>query len=438
MRIAFVASEAVPFAKTGGLADVVGALAAQMAARGHEVRLYVPAYPCALRAAGETEPGPELAVPIGASPARGRFLRSRVGGVEARLLECPAYFGRPGLYQEAGRDYPDNAERFAFFCRAVLEDCRAPGAAPDVFHCHDWQTGLVPALLAAGRDGALAGSSSVFTIHNLAYQGNFPAAAFAVTGLPAAAFSPAGLEYHGNVGYLKAGLVYADGLSTVSPEYAREIQTEELGMGMDGVLRGRAGSLRGILNGLDVDAWDPARDAALLRRYGPRDWEEGKKACKRELQGECALEQNVGELLIGAVARLDPQKGLDLGLQVLPEALARGAQFVLVGQGRPDLERAFEDFAHANPRNVHFHTGFDDGFARRVYAAADLFLMPSRFEPCGLGQLIAMRYGALPLATRTGGLADTVRERASAAGPANGFLGERAVPAPLAAALARA
>lgn len=422
-------SEAVPFSKTGGLADVGGALPKAQAAAGGRVCVFTPAYGGASALGREAA---RLKVPLGGASVSARVLRAPLGKAEAYLIDHPAFFDRAGLYGEDGVDYPDNAERFAFFARAVLEACRALRLGPAVFHAHDWQAGLLPALLKTvyRDDAVLGGSPSVFTVHNMGYQGVFPKEALAVSGLPASSFGLDGVEYWGKVSYLKAGLAYADILTTVSPTHAREVQEPAFGRGLEGLLRARAADLHGVLNGLDPEAWDPATDPALPVRYGLKDAAKGKAAAKAAVQKAFGLEPDGDAFLVGAVTRLDHQKGVDVALAAVETFLSRGLQFALVGSGDPALERAAADFAAKHPGRASYANAFDDDRARLVYAGADAFLMPSRYEPCGLGQQIAMRYGTLPVAVRTGGLADTV--------PPHGFLAPSAEPGPVGAALAEA
>ncbi|MDE2490676.1 MAG: glycogen synthase, partial [Elusimicrobia bacterium] len=423
MKILFVASEAVPFCKTGGLADVVGALAQKLGAAGHDVCLFLPKYRAVRAPQLEEGRALPLRVPLGGGSVEVglRFLHRR--DVTVYFVDYPLFFDRDGLYGSGGKDHEDNDRRFALFCLAALEGAKAVGFKPDVVHAHDWQAGLVCAHLKRryADDPHFAGTRSVFTVHNMAYQGNFPRAALETAGLDPRDWTPQGLEYYGQVSYLKAGLAFADRLTTVSPTYAREIRSPEHGFGFEGLLRSRAGALSGILNGLDVDAWDPSRDASLPRRYGPADAAAGKAACRDALRAQCGLEPRADLALLGIVSRLDYQKGLDLALPAVEARLDR-AQLVALGTGDPALTEALAALERRHPGRVHFHRQFDEPFAHRVYAASDLFLMPSRFEPCGLGQLIAMRYGALPVAARTGGLVDTVAEEASGSLPANGFL----------------
>ncbi len=436
MKILFVASEAVPFCKTGGLADVVGTLALKLGAAGHDVCLFLPKY-SAVRAPsldeGKARP---LTVELGGEKTEVglRFLHRR--SVSNYFVDCPPFFDRDGLYGVSGKDHDDNDKRFALFCVAALEGAKAIGFKPDVVHAHDWQTGPVCAHLKRrySKDEHFKGTGSVFTVHNMAYQGNFPRASLTASGFAPEDFSSDGLEYYGQISFLKAGLAYADRITTVSPTYAREIQGAEHGFGFEGLLQRRTKVLRGVLNGLDTEIWDPSRDPAIPRRYGAADAAAGKAACKEALLKECGLETRSDRALIGVVSRLDYQKGLDLAIPAVEARLDR-AQFVVLGTGDPALTEQLAALERRHPGQVHFHRQFDEPFAHRVYAASDVFLMPSRFEPCGLGQMIAMRYGSVPVAARTGGLADTVFETGS---KANGFLCAPNDGADLAAALDRA
>jgi starch synthase len=439
VKILLAASEAVPYCKTGGLADVVGALAQRLGAAGHDACLFLPKYRAVRAASLEGGIVRPLKVPLGGREIEVglRFLHRR--GVAVYFVDYPLYFDREGLYGDAGRDHADNAERFALFSRAVLEGAKLAGFRPDAIHLHDWQTGLVAAHLKRHYkdDPFFRGATCVFTIHNMAYQGNFPRSALELSGFGPEDWSPDGLEYYGQVSYLKAGLVHADRLNTVSPTYAREIQeSPDRGFGFEGLLRRRAGSLSGVLNGVDLEVWDPSRDPALPRRYAEADAAAGKAACREALRRECGL-QSGDKPLMGVVSRLDYQKGLDLLLAAVEPRLSR-AQLVVLGTGDPSLTEAYASLERRHPGSVHFHRQFDEPFAHRVYAASDLFLMPSRFEPCGLGQMIAMRYGAVPVVSRTGGLADTVFESAAPGREANGFLFEPGDAAGLGSALDRA
>jgi len=440
VKILVAASEAVPFCKTGGLADVVGALTQRLGGLGHDVCLFLPKYRSIRAASLEGGIAHPIKVPVaGGSVDVGlSFLHRR--GVSVYFVDYPLYFDREGLYGNAGKDHEDNDRRYALFSRAVLEGAKAIGFKPDVIHLHDWQTGLVAAHLKRHykNDPHFAGTGCVFTIHNMAYQGNFPPAALAAGGFGPEDWSSEGLEYYGQVSYLKGGIVHADKLTTVSATYAREIQeSPDRGFGLEGLLQRRSRDLRGILNGIDLETWDPSRDASLPRKFSPDDAAAGKAACKEALQRECGLELRGDRPLIGVVSRLDYQKGLDIALAALEPRLDR-CQLVVLGTGDPSLTEMFAALERRRKGAVHFHRQFDEPFAHRVYAASDLFLMASRFEPCGLGQMIAMRYGAVPVVSRTGGLNDTVFEEPRDGRPANGFLCEPGDGADLARALDRA
>ncbi len=411
MKILFVASEAVPWCKTGGLADVVGTLAQKLGALGHDVCLFLPKYRAVQAAPLEEGQSRPLRIKLsGEEHEVGlRFLHRRA--VTTYFVDYPPFFDRDGLYGVSGRDHEDNDRRFALFSLAALEGAKAAGFKPDIVHAHDWQAGPVCAHLKRryAGDPHFARTGSVFTVHNMAYQGNFPRAALEAAGFGAADWSSDGLEYYGQVSYLKAGLAYADRLTTVSPTYAHEIQGSEHGFGFEGLLQRRSAVMRGVLNGLDIETWDPSRDAALPRRYGPADAAAGKAGCKESLQRECGLEVRADRALVGVVSRLDYQKGLDLAIPAVEARLDR-CQLVVLGTGDPALTEQLAALERRHPGKVHFHRAFDESFAHRVYAASDLFLMPSRFEPCGLGQMIAMRYGSVPVVARTGGLVDTVSD----------------------------
>jgi starch synthase len=435
MRVLFCASEVVPLAKTGGLADVAGALPAALAARGVDVRLAMPRYRGI--SIEQAHLGP-VEVRTGDQMLAGTVGEARLPGgpLPVWLVDQPALFDRPGLYGEGGADYEDNLVRFAFFSRAVLQHLRVQAWRPDVIHCNDWQTALIPAILAAEGSGP----ATVFTIHNLAYQGLFPAAQFPRTGLPRAMFTMQGLEFWGQVNLLKGGLYHADVLSTVSETYAGEIQTEEFGAGLDGVLRDRADDLFGILNGVDYAVWDPTVDTLIPARYSADDLG-GKAVCKQHLQQALHLPIEPGTPLIGMVTRLADQKGLDLVAEVINDLLDLGVQFALLGTGDPRYHALFEDLMARRPAQVAGRLGFDNTLAHLIEAGADLFLMPSRYEPSGLNQLYSLRYGTVPVVRRTGGLADSIVDatpRALEEGVANGFVFEAYTPAALWEALRRA
>jgi starch synthase len=438
MRILCVASEVYPLVKTGGLADVVGALPAALAALGEDVRVMVPGYPAALAGVEHLGGWRSLGDPLGSGATRLGLGRLPGNGVPVWMVECPKLYDRSGgpYLDRAGADWPDNAQRFALLARAaafVCEDGATFGWRPDILHAHDWQTGLAPAYLASRTGNRPA---SVFTLHNAQYQGLFPASALAAVGLPPESFTTAGVEYHGYLSFLKAGLHYADGVNTVSPTYARELLTPDGGMGMEGVLAAKGARFSGILNGIDTHVWDPGADPHIAHPYSPARLQD-KLPNKTALQRECGLEEASQAPLLGVIGRLTPQKGLDLLVEALPELLAQGAQAVVLGTGDRALEAALLAEAVAHPRQVHVRIGYDEAFAHRIQAGCDAFLVPSRFEPCGLTQMCAMRYGTVPIVRQTGGLADTVLD-ASSSEDGTGFVFGEASSADLAAAVARA
>jgi starch synthase len=432
MRIAHLASEVVPFSKTGGLADVAGALPVAQAGLGHEVTVVAPGHRASL---AETLPG-RRAFEVKALGLAATVMEVSHGGVRVLLLDAPPLYVRPALYTLPDGDFPDNAIRFAFFVRAALAALARTGPY-EVVHAHDWQAALAPVLLAEdpAAGAALPNARTVLTIHNLAYQGTFAPWVLEPCELPRAWFTTELLEFYGRVNLLKAGLASAGAITTVSPTYAREILTPEFGCGLEGVLAGRSGALTGILNGLDTSEWDPAHDAALARPFAARGATAGKRAARAQLaqeQGVAASERP----LLGMVSRLAEQKGADVVFAALDDALALGFDLVVLGTGERRYEDALHAAAAAHPDRVAVFARFDERLAHQIYAASDFFLMPSRYEPCGLGQLIAMRYGSLPIVNRTGGLADTVTDAANAGG--TGVVFAPLTPAALGAALARA
>ncbi|MGH7120300.1 MAG: glycogen synthase GlgA [Acetobacteraceae bacterium] len=421
MSVLSVASEIYPLIKTGGLADVAGALPAALAQDGVQVRSLVPGYPAVLAgmAAGETVH--EFVALFGGTA---RLIAGTAHGLSVLVLDAPHLFARPGdPYRDAeGRDWPDNAFRFAALARAatVLGHGVVPKLTPDIIHAHDWQAGLVPAFL---HYDDLPRPKTVMTVHNMAFQGKFPADLLAPLGLPAAAFAIDGVEYYGSIGFLKAGLQLADWVTTVSPTYAAEIQSPAAGMGLDGLMRARADHLSGILNGIDVAVWNPAHDPLIKARFGPLRL--GQKAAnKAALQERYDLAASPGALLFGVVSRLSWQKGLDLLLAALPALLAAGAQLAVLGTGESTLESRLAAAGAAHRGRIGAVFGFEEELAHQIQAGCDAILVPSRFEPCGLTQLCALRYGAVPVVARAGGLTDTIidaNEMALAAGCATGI-----------------
>jgi starch synthase len=404
-----VSSEAAPFAKTGGLADVVGALPAALQVLGDQAAVVIPRY-ASIDLKGARRVWDNAPVYFG--PAR--FDISIYLAPEeypCYLVDCPPLFDRPGIYGEAGLDYPDNHIRFAVFARAALTVARFLFRT-DVFHCHDWQAGLVPVFLktAFSSDPTFLGTSTLFTIHNLGYQGLFPRTALAEVALDPAVFNPQGLEFFGQISYLKAGINFSDALNTVSPTYAREIQTPEYGFGLDGVLRDRANVLTGILNGVDYREWSPENDPLIPARYSAADLS-GKRICKQQLLAEFGLPAAaIDAPLIGIVSRFTRQKGTDLIAAVASDIVAQGMYLVAQGSGEPEYEEFFARMAAQFPDRIAVNFGYDNGKAHRIEAGADIFLMPSQYEPCGLNQMYSLKYGTVPVVRATGGLNDTIEE----------------------------
>ncbi len=401
-----VAAEIYPWIKTGGLGDVVAALPAAIAVEGADVRLCLPGLPALLDAARENEIA-RLATPFATERVRIGLVHLPGGQPPAYIVDHPAFYDRPGgPYGGPDGEFPDNHRRFALlgWAAAALAEGADPAWRPGILHGHDWHAGLAPAYLKA-RGSTVP---SVFTIHNLSYPGLFPADCFTDLALPPDFLSIDGVEFYGGVSFMKAGLFYADRLTTVSPTYAAEIQTPRYGANFDGLLRTRSDVLRGILNGVDPDVWNPATDGALPRFYRVEDAAAGKAAAKAALQRQLGLAEDPAVPLLATVTRLTSQKGMDLLLAALPGLVELGVQFALLGNGDRDLEEGFAAAEAAQPGRIAAALRYDEGLARLIYGGADSIAVPSRFEPCGLAQLYALRYGALPLVRRTGGLVDTV------------------------------
>ncbi len=412
LRILLISSEVEPFAKTGGLADAVGALPKALKGLGHDVRVLMPKYRGVEQHAHSlTVAVPHLAVPLGKRTVDAAVLEGRLAStIPVYFLAEDHYYDRDGLYGTADGDYPDNCERFIVLCRGALEAIRSLGWIPQVIHANDWQTGLLPVYLETlyASDPVLGDIATLFTIHNVAFQGRFWHYDMPLTGLGWDLFTPAGVEFYGDLSFLKGGLVFGDLLTTVSETYAEEIKTPEFGYGLEGVLQDRSADLRGVPNGIDDTAWDPATDGHIAKPY-TADELIGKGVCKQALVMELGLVTDDSPL-IGIVSRFAPQKGLDLVLDALPRIVGAGAQLVVLGSGDAALERRFVEAQAARPQRVACRVGYDGALARRIFAGSDLFLMPSRFEPCGLSQMISMRYGTIPIVRWTGGLRDTVTE----------------------------
>ncbi len=408
LRVLFVVSEAHPLIKTGGLGDVAGSLPQALAKLGCDVRILLPAYPSCVQRAGALKPVASLSIP--GSLDRVTLLAGRLPGTRVRiwLVDYPPAFDRAGnpYLDPDGQPWDDNAERYALLARvaaALAQKRTTLSWQPEVVHCHDWQTGLVPALLAQ----EVRRPASVFTIHNLAYQGLFPHATFVDLGLPASLWAFDALEFHGQLSFIKGGLVYADKLTTVSPSYAGEIQTPAFGCGLDGLLRHRSADLSGILNGIDERTWNPSKDPHLTARYSARRLS-AKAGNKQAVQRAFGLPVDPDIPLVGMVGRLVEQKGIDQVMLALPALMQRQLQVVALGSGEARYEQALQTFAARHADKIRVHIGYDETLAHQIEGGADMFLMPSRFEPCGLNQLYSLRYGTVPIVRRVGGLADTV------------------------------
>jgi len=421
LNILFAASEAVPFCKTGGLADVIGDLPKALAeqfpnSKKPRILTFLPKYAAinAVTHGLKLLPG-KIQIPLGEKLEEGRIWNAG----DAYFLENNKFYDRPYLYGPGGGDYPDSDERFIFFCRAALEFCKLINFAPDIVHGHDWQTGLVSAYLKTlyKSDALFKKTKSIFTIHNIAYQGSFPKERFPLTGLSPSEFTPDKIEFYGKFSLLKAGLVYSDQITTVSKKYAQEIQgANEFGRGMEGILKTRSKNLRGILNGINEKIWDPAADPHLSGK--------NKEAWKADLQKTLGFSINAKAPLIGMVSRIDPQKGFDMVMEIFPKLLTGkpNLQIIILGSGDPKIEKSLLLSAARFPGRAAVKTEFNDPLAHKIYAGSDLFLMPSKFEPCGLGQMIAMKYGTPPVVTPTGGLFDSVKNWNVKKGTGNGFV----------------
>ena len=418
MNILLAASEVVPYAKTGGLADVAGALPKALARLGHTVRVVMPRYKVEkIEAAGERMPG-EFMVPFNFGERSAAVYVDRSGEVPVYFIDALEYFFRAKLYGET-----DDPERFAFFSRAILELAKALGEHFDVIHLNDWMTGLVPAYLKTVYTGdpAFDGTKTLFAIHNISFPGLFRPDELAGFGLPEwLNRAEGGVEFYGMASALKAGLVFSDAISTVSPRYAAEIQTPEFGERFDGLLRARRNDLFGILNGVDYDEWNPETDKHITATYSPADLS-GKLECKRDLLRVFGLPEDLDRPLIGCISRLSDQKGFDLILPIADSMLERGIAFVLLGSGEETYERAFQELRDARRSQVGVYLGFSNELAHKIEAGADMFLMPSRFEPCGLNQMYSLKYGTVPIVRAAGGLDDTIENFEPATLGGNGF-----------------
>ena len=422
MRVVFAASECVPFSKTGGLADVVGALPRALAALGHQVSVYVPRYRQTKLVNAETVVA-SVTVPF---DDHYRFCSVVSGGshagVDFYFVEYPLYFDRDALYGTSAGDYPDNAERYALFSRAVLEASKILGA-PDVFHCHDWQSALIPVLLRTQYEGdpAFRDTATVFTIHNMGYQGLFPPETLPLLTLPWDLFTISNMEFFGQVNFLKGALVFSDFVTTVSKKYSQEIQTTEFGFGLEGVLRDRAATVTGILNGVDYDEWSPEKDKFLAAKFSPADLS-GKAQCKKDLLTAFGMANADPALpVIGIVSRFAAQKGFDLIAQIMDRLAREEVIIVALGAGDKQYEEMFLRLNKQFPQKIAVKVAYDNAIAHKIEGGSDMFLMPSRYEPCGLNQIYSLKYGTVPIVRSTGGLDDTIDPWDVRTGKGTGF-----------------
>jgi len=425
LKILMVASEVLPYAKTGGLADVVRSLSSVLAERGHQATIVLPYYREVQKRFPEIEPvGVNVRIDMSGRMEIAKALRHSVShNLTAYFVANDKYYDRDELYGDASGDYEDNAERFIFFDRAVVAICEAMNYRPDIVHCHDWHTGLVTLYIKENRlqkDGFWNGSALVFTIHNIGYQGVFGGDSLHLTDLDSSYFNPQGIEFFGKINLMKAGILYADRINTVSKRFAEEIQTEELGYGLDGVLRERRKALTGILNGVDYSEWSPETDRYIKRNYTKQDLS-GKRECKRELIEIFRLEADLNTPLIGFVSRMTRQKGIDILIEAIPQIVKMHAGLVVLGKGEETYVEKIEEMGRTFRGKIGVKIAFDNALAHKIEAGCDIFLMPSMYEPCGLNQMYSLRYGTVPVVRATGGLDDTVREFSTRTLEGNGF-----------------
>ncbi len=424
MKIAIVSSEAQPFSKTGGLADVTGSLFREFSKMGHDVYLFAPFYRCTLENFRNDieKVSFEFDIQLGDGIKHCNIFAYSQG--QSVDLNCPSklsqkiffignseFFDRQELYQDEFGSFADNSARFTFFCKGVLELIKQMEIKFDIIHCNDWQTGIIPLYLKTlySHYDVFRDTRTIFTIHNIAYQGLFPLETFRITGLGSEFLNPEGIEFYGNISYLKAGIMWADKITTVSDSHAKELLTPEFGFGMEGVINKMSYKLVGILNGIDYTEWDPSSDTKLPYNYTKTKLA-GKTDCKRELLRKCTLKDDIDTPLVSFIGRLSYQKGIDLLISCLSESIMRELNIIVVGKGEEQYQRLFGYLKSRFPKNVFFYNGYDEFFAHLVYAGSDIFLMPSRYEPCGMGQMIAMRYGTITVARMTGGLLDTIED----------------------------
>ncbi len=435
MKILLISSEAIPYCKTGGLADVVGTLVRELLSAGEDVRLFIPYYSAMVPSFGIEDTGKRFTLTV-----RGRRYEAGLFRHENTcLVSIPGLFDRKGLYGESGADYPDNDLRFSVFSRVVLHFIKSTDFRPDIIHLNDWQTALIPLYLKElqKKDEFYSGIGTLLTIHNIGYQGIFPPSSLATIGVDRSLFTIDGLEFYGNLNLLKAGIIFSDFINTVSGRYAEEITTPGYGFGLEGVLKMRKDRLVGILNGIDYDLWSPETDSYLYRRYSARDLR-GRALCRYWLMKSSGLFPKSGYPMISYVGRFASQKGLELIIKVIPWLMQQGFPMVVLGMGDREIERELLSLSAEHDEHLFVYPGFDEKFAHMVYAGSDMILLPSRYEPCGLVQLIALRYGCVPVARNTGGLADTIDDYNVYEDSGTGFLFDEYNPSCFMEALKRA
>lgn len=419
INVVIAASEVLPFAKTGGLADVIGALPGAFGKDMGSITVFMPYYREVKDGGFKIKPtGITINVQVGRRVVTSELYKGILGKATVYFISCDEYFDRSFLYGTPDATYFDNLERFTFFSRGVIEAILLLGLNPDLIHCNDWQTGLIPAYVKTSYRSIFRNTATLFTIHNLAYQGVFPSAFFDITGLPYGTYNPEELEYWGQINLLKAGIVYSDLVTTVSETYSREIQTAEFGCGLEGVLSGRADELFGILNGVDYDIWNPEKDDLIPANYSPKDLK-GKAACKKALIKEYGLKLKQGEPLIGIISRLADQKGFDILAEAMPSIMEMGLGMVVLGSGDKKYQDLLVKLSKKYPDKLGVKVVFDNALSHRIEAGSDFFLMPSRYEPCGLNQFYSLRYGTIPIVRATGGLDDSIIDYNGSKG--NGF-----------------
>jgi len=424
MKILFVSSEVYPYAKTGGLADVAGSLPLALKNLGHDVRIIMPAHKIIYAYGSEIkQTGRKVNIPVGDANKTGRLYEGKLDNqVPIYFVGNDEYFNRVKLYGEHGRDYADNAARFTFFNRAVLEACKALSFQPDIIHCNDWQTGLIPAYLKSLYRSApfFSRTRTLFTIHNMGYQGNFNQHFLPQAHLPWSLYTPDGVEFYGKFSFLKSGLIFSDILTTVSQSYSKEIRTSEYGFSMDGVLRHRSKDLYGILNGADYSYWDPSTNPWIKKNYSPKNLQ-GKQECREDLVSRMKLKVKPETPVLCFISRLCHQKGVRLVMQGIQDIMKMGAAFVALGEGDSEYQEFFRQLPKRFPGRCASHIGYDESLAHKTFAGGDMLLIPSQYEPCGLTQLYGLKYGTVPIVRAVGGLQDTVQRFSSSSKKGTGF-----------------